>query len=554
MKLPQLSRKKIIWIVIGVLALGGGAFAFNQSRSRQAEIKTEKVQRGSVEQIVTVSGTTKPARDIDLSFEVSGRVAQIQVAVGSKVTKGQTLISLSAADLRARVSEAFANEQGAAARLAELKRGSRPEELYVAEAKVASAEQALVDAKDNQVKVTTQGDVELQNLYDAVPALLYSAYNNVDNAVRNQVDDFFADDNFNPQLTFTSADSQAETDVEYQRKKLETTLATFKTLVDQQAADTTGRLAALTTSTGYVAEVRTFLNRLNDTVNGPVGLSSSTLAIYKADLATARANTNTSITAVSAQQQAIAAKNATNSTARAAAAAKIRDAETALTLAQRELSLTRAGTSAEVIRGQEATVAQLRAATAYQQSQVAKTVLVAPFAGVITKIQPDAGDVVAVNVPVISLLGEGKFTVEVNIAETDIAKVAIGDEAIATLDAYGPDVQFKATVASIDLAETLVEGVAAYKTTLQFIEEDERIRSGLTANIQIMADRRDNVLFVSSRQVTTRDGKHYVQLAKKQADGKVATSEVEITLGLRGSDGRIEILSGLQEGDEIVVQ
>ena len=100
----------------------------------------------------------------------------------------------------------------------------------------------------------------------------------------------------------------------------------------------------------------------------------------------------------------------------------------------------------------------------------------------------------------------------------------------------------------MDPAEIIIEGVATYKVTLQFIEEDERIRSGMTANVDIIGDSRVGVLAVSQRALIRKNGEKTVKVLHGQE-----ITEVKVETGLRGSDGNIEILSGLQEGDTVII-
>ena len=66
-----------------------------------------------------------------------------------------------------------------------------------------------------------------------------------------------------------------------------------------------------------------------------------------------------------------------------------------------------------------------------------------------------------------------------NIVWSERNRYEIGDNANITLDAYDSDVVFGARVTSIEPAETIVDGVATYKTTLQFNKKDRRVRSGM---------------------------------------------------------------------------
>ena len=117
-----------------------------------------------------------------------------------------------------------------------------------------------------------------------------------------------------------------------------------------------------------------------------------------------------------------------------------------------------------------------------------------------------------------------------------------------TLDAYGEEVLFEASVAAVDPAETMIEGVATYKATLQFAREDGRLRPGMTANIDIITAERESVIFVPHRAVITRDGATFIRAIEGEA-----IRELPVRTGIGGSDGLIEISEGLREGDQVVV-
>jgi len=167
--------------------------------------------------------------------------------------------------------------------------------------------------------------------------------------------------------------------------------------------------------------------------------------------------------------------------------------------------------------------------------------------GIVTKVAAKVGEIVSAGVVQISVLSSAKFEIEVNVPEADIAKIKIGDRASVTLDAYGSDVFFDTQVVKIDPAETIVEGVATYKITLQFTHEDELVKSGMTANIDILTAKREQALIVPQRLVMIKNGKKSVLILVGQT-----VQEVIIETGLRGSDGNTEILAGLKEGDLVV--
>jgi multidrug efflux pump subunit AcrA (membrane-fusion protein) len=91
--------------------------------------------------------------------------------------------------------------------------------------------------------------------------------------------------------------------------------------------------------------------------------------------------------------------------------------------------------------------------------------------------------------------------------------------------------------------------VASYKTILKFNKEDSRIMPGMTANIDILSNKKENVIYVPSRAIITKNGKKFVKLV---INDKNQTKEINIAVGIRGSDGRTEVISGLKVGDKII--
>jgi multidrug resistance efflux pump len=126
----------------------------------------------------------------------------------------------------------------------------------------------------------------------------------------------------------------------------------------------------------------------------------------------------------------------------------------------------------EIQKGQ---VEQARAQVLYCQSQVAKAIIRAPFSGTVTKIPFSKGEIIQPNSTAVSLIGSGKYQMETNVTESDVARIRVGNIARVTLDAYGQGVLFDARVIGIDLSETFIDGVPTYKTTLEFAQDDERI-------------------------------------------------------------------------------
>lgn len=172
----------------------------------------------------------------------------------------------------------------------------------------------------------------------------------------------------------------------------------------------------------------------------------------------------------------------------------------------------------------------------------------APFNGIITKIDAKVGEIASPNTPLITMMGAGTFQIESFIPEVNIAKILLGNEAKITLDAYGESVIFLAKVVSIDPAETIRDGVSTYKVKLQFENKDDRIKSGMTANVAIVIFNKPNVIVVPGGVVFEKAGKKFVQV---KANDK--TEDREVVLGEVSSLGQVEIVSGLSDGEIVIL-
>lgn len=220
----------------------------------------------------------------------------------------------------------------------------------------------------------------------------------------------------------------------------------------------------------------------------------------------------------------------------------LRTRETRLADAEAELRTGPGGSVAEAeVQRAEAEVARIRAS-------IAERTIRAPFSGVVTDVDVELGENISANTPAVSLISAGALQIESFVPEVNIALIEVEDMAEVTLDAYGADVVFGASVVAIDPAETVRDGVSTYRALMQFVENDERVRPGMTANVRIKTDERDGVMSVPQGIVESRDGKKYVSVLVGEE-----IEEREVETGAVSSMGNIEILSGLSEGDMVVL-
>ncbi|MDQ5938876.1 MAG: HlyD family secretion protein, partial [Patescibacteria group bacterium] len=134
------------------------------------------------------------------------------------------------------------------------------------------------------------------------------------------------------------------------------------------------------------------------------------------------------------------------------------------------------------------------------------------------------------------------------VPESDITKLKVGDTVEITLDAFGNDQIFNGTVTFIDPASTVISEVIYYKVTVGFNVKDEKIKSGMTANLTILTNSKDNILVVPSRAVSARGDERFVEVLENNQ-----AVEKEVQVGLKGDDGLWEISSGLNAGEKIII-
>jgi hypothetical protein len=74
----------------------------------------------------------------------------------------------------------------------------------------------------------------------------------------------------------------------------------------------------------------------------------------------------------------------------------------------------------------------------------------------------------------------------------------------------------------------------------------------MTANLDIMTNQKNDILLLPNRVVNIKDDGKYVSII--DLNDKSDLLEKKIVTGLRGSDGNVEIISGLEEGDKVVAE
>ncbi|OJI09437.1 MAG: hypothetical protein COV08_00980 [Candidatus Vogelbacteria bacterium CG10_big_fil_rev_8_21_14_0_10_49_38] len=214
--------------------------------------------------------------------------------------------------------------------------------------------------------------------------------------------------------------------------------------------------------------------------------------------------------------------------------------------AQADYDLKVAGTRAEQIVAAEAQARQARATLQSAQASLSKLSLTAPVAGLVKSVPVTVGETVTVGSPAVALVSDHNYYVTLYVPEAEMANLTVGDLAEIRLKAF-PDRVFRATVGSVAPAAEDRDGVASFKVKLYFQESDPQIRVGMSADVDLEALKKTDVMVVPGRAVVRSNGRIFVRVWSNKT-----VEERSVEIGLRGSDGSVEIVSGLSVGEEVI--
>lgn len=598
-------RKKAFWIPAIIALLIVGYFVAARTGKQGPFYETRKVEKGNLVQTVEVTGEVKPEARLNLGFKSAGALERVYVKVGQKVNAGDLLAELESRDLRFSAERARAALAIAQANLDARLAGETKESIMIAEAQVEQAraahekskidlenmrraveddyrvsELALKTAADNLVNSGASAGQSVTTSFSALKSALQAALGPMragllDGDAIIGVDNGSANDNYETVLGVSDSASLFQARQTYGVAKSSATAAenavrALSSNATHEAILASGELVktALNATQLYLSNVQRVLAA---TITNS-GLSATQLDALRATIAASRSSVSTQYSAVTsaieaakgsglAQQTTLDQLNNAFETAKANLqiadfnrTSKVRLAENAVVIQAAALNSAQATLAMRKATPRSVDVANLRAAvldarTAFAQAteRLSDVQITAPVSGVITDIVPNVGEQVGAGVTAVKMITDKQFTLEALVPEADITKVEPGQPVAITLDAFGEDVKFIGTVISENPDQTKVSDAIYYKIYTTIEDGGRDMKSGMTANLTVTTGRREGVLSVPTRALRDRDGQRYVRILER------GVKEVDVTLGLRGDEGRTEVLSGLSEGQIVVI-
>lgn len=575
MKLSFFLSKKfyipaIIVVIVGILSYRSYA-----AKHEPPTYETVKAEQGLVVQTVEATGKLEAIDDLALRFETPGLLAKVNVKEGEMVKNGTILANLRLSELNAAVSQAVANlNQRLAGATVEDKayyqsavassKASLDQAKLDAVNQIADAEAAVLTAQNNLRLASGGNDSQIvTQAYENAVTVLQATLPKLDDAL-TQADNVLGVDNttggtsYQPYISANNPSIVNEAKFSYVSAKNERNTAramisvltpsSAKTTIEDAMAEAQKALTLMTTLLSNVN------NALANTVPGGA-LTQAILDGLKTTIQASRTTITGQYTSIVTAKQSI--DNAKNSltTYQIAYDKAVRaldqvkaSSESTIKIRQAAYDQAVATLAGKVNPPRAVDVASYRAAVSQAVAARDKAYLRAPIDGQITKINKKPGELVSSADVVFNLLSP-HYEIQVDIAEVDVPKLKIGNKVAITLDAFGPDVAFTGEVATIDPASTLIQDVVYYKVRIRLDDTKQSVKPGMTANVSVATARKENALFVPARTIRTRDdGSRYVRVLVNGSE-----EERDVMLGLRGNEGKTEILKGLNAGEEVIV-
>ena len=229
----------------------------------------------------------------------------------------------------------------------------------------------------------------------------------------------------------------------------------------------------------HVAKGQTLATLVTDNLQAAVALSTATLAARQADVQQAQATVSETAAAY-ARAAPLSEKGLTSLGSAESAKAAATRAVAALASANANLQIAQANAS-------------------IAQSDLEKAKIVSPVDGIVLSRAVEVGQTVAssLQAPILFTLAEDltKMQLQVDVDEADVGKIAEGDKASFTVEAYSTR-KFPATISQVRYSPATVEGVVTYKAILTVDNSDLSLRPGMTATADIVVDQVADTLLV----------------------------------------------------------
>ncbi|MFH1583478.1 MAG: HlyD family efflux transporter periplasmic adaptor subunit [Candidatus Falkowbacteria bacterium] len=584
--LQTIKKHKIVSLIILLVIIGGGYYGYNKYKAGNVKptYVIAPVEKGTLIISVSSSGQISASNQVDIKAKVSGDITKIAVAGGQEVKAGDLIAQIDTVDAYKSVRDARANLESAQLSYDKFIKPAT-DSIQSAQNSVASAQTSLDKLKLSQPidyqeakDALANAEINLDKAYSDAFNDISNAFLNLPNIITSLNDILYSDQISASEVSLGSGQINTDALLNNTFEADQPNIKSYQIIAenDYTAASQAYGLAyqdfknasvysepqvvedllirTLTASKAIAQAVKSENNYLTVWSDARALRNWSIYAkitTYKTNLATYAGQANTVLSNLSSAQATI--KNDKEAITTAENNLKSLDQNQPLDLAaainnleerQSALATLKACPDLLDIRSQELSLQQKRNALYDAQAALADYTIKAPFDGVIGTVNLKVGDAAS---GVIATLMTKQHIAEISLNEVDVAKIKIGNKATLTFDAID-DLSISGQVAEIDALGTVTQGVVTYNVKIVFDTQDERVKSGMSANATIIIDSKVDVLLAPSSAIKN-DGSDYAEML----DNLGQPQKKPVVIGA-SDDTMTEIISGVNEGDKIITQ
>jgi|SRR6056297_143116 len=544
-----MKKTIIVVLIIGILASIGLGYKFffsnNDSKFSVVEAKLDNLTEK-----VSVTGSVVPYQRVKIEPKVNEEVEQVGVQVSDQVQKGDLLIQLDSEDTRIQVRKAQSSVQSVEKEIELLKTQLKNAEKDLEQTKentaqtIQKAQSSLKEGESNLKDVRDLADKQLEQAYEDGRTTANTSLLTAQTALI-ELDDIVQD-------YFTTND-QISLKVRSKQKSAESTIEKAETLIKEgeMAESKTKTKEAILKLEDALKEIKETIRYTRDeAIQSPL-YKNDVSSTEKTTLETQKGYVETAISNLITAKQAIESQEISSRKSINTAQFQLNNAQINLESAntQSEQKITQAKSRVEELEDQlelkKSTLTSVQSNLAQARKNLNDTSIRAPISGIVTQVNIEIGESAKLGQVIAEIIPEEKYKIEADVSEVDMAELEKGDQVNVDFDAF-QDKKFQGKVTKIYPSEIVKQGVIYYRVEVELNQYPEKVKSGLTANLEIITDKKDQTLVVPYVAVKKDDQGQYVQIIEdNQIKGK---RRVEV--GLEG-ETMIEITKGLEEGEKV---
>ncbi len=534
--IKKLAKNKIFIFALVVIVILGGYFIYKKTANKEeTKYIIGQVSKGTINKIVSGSGYITIPDQLDVKSKIGGEVVYINVQNNSFVSAGTTILKIDSKNYEKQVDDAQFNLEMAQMSLEKL--------ISQKEQTVSDLNKAYEDAFQN-----------LSTIYGALPSLITNIKEIFESETKREINlkdlDFYSQVvGFYNNLPYTQnqqidsfkklLNEYYDLFRKYQLLKLPVEHNDFDNFLNSTYYTIKNLFDLIRNNRDIVLSYKDLHDNHSIFTDIPMAITNSQLD----SLSQATASLNQYINTITSNKNTIDKYKTT-----------LKNYE-------------------QDIKNQEYSIKQKENALKEAKDNLENCYVRAPLSGTLTNFEIKKGDLISSNTTIGTLITKNKVA-EITLTEIDAALVKEGQSVTLTFDAL-PEVILKGRVTEVGLLGQTSQGVVSYpvKISIESSPDLEKVKASMTVDANIIVEGKSNILTIPLTALKTKNGKSFVEIPdeadltliksqtstnQKQRPQKTVTlklppKEKFVETGISDEEN-IEITSGLNEGDYIIIQ